>query len=146
MKKFLIVFSILFLTFIGLAQGYESAQDYINNGLVKYKAKRYREAIQDYNKAIAIDPNNPVIYYYRGYAKEFSNKYDDAIADFNKALELETDLNNKTIINEAITNAKNAKDFRQKDTFQWIDSIKGIVLCVFFIIFAICCFWMRWKS
>jgi len=145
MKKLLIFISILFLTLSGFAQANKTAQDYIDSGFTKYKAKRYREAIQDYNKAINIEPNNSLIYYYRGYAKEFSNKYDDAIADFNKALELETDPRNKARIQDAITNAKNAKYYREKNESSWINFLAGIVFSVFFIVFAICCVWINKK-
>ncbi len=47
-------------------------------------------ALQELEKAIALDPNNKSFYYERGYAKRKLFKPDEAIIDFNKAIALDS--------------------------------------------------------
>lgn len=88
MKKLLIFISILFLTLSAFAQANKSAQDYLESGQTKFKAKKYKEAILDYNQAIKLNPNDANIYYHRSGAEGFSRNYKDALRDLNKAIEL----------------------------------------------------------
>lgn len=62
------------------------AVEYNNRGIVKYKANNYLEAIEDYNKAIEIDPT--YAYINRGNVKEGLNDYLGAIEDYNIAIEI----------------------------------------------------------
>ncbi|WP_163460233.1 tetratricopeptide repeat protein, partial [Escherichia coli] len=45
-------------------------------------------AIEDYTKAIELNPNNANIYYNRGVEKEKLKDFQGALADYNKALVL----------------------------------------------------------
>jgi len=58
----------------------DRASTYVNLG-------KYSKAIDDYNRAIELDPNSSTGAYYhgRGMAKDMLGLYDDAIADFNIA-------------------------------------------------------------
>ena len=53
---------------------------------------RYDRAIEDYNKAIALDQNDAKAYYNRGVAYDGKGQYDGAIEDYNKAIALDPNL------------------------------------------------------
>lgn len=73
--------------------------DYSNSGLIKSFSGNYDEAINDYNKAIEIEPNNSNALNNRGYTFNLMEDYESAIKDFEKAISLEEDfayaLNNR---------------------------------------------------
>jgi len=75
---------------------------YNNRGLIYYYLNRYDEAIEDYNKAIELDPNIAMGYNNRGLIYYYLNRYDEAIEDYNKAIELDPNLamgyNNRGLI------------------------------------------------
>ena len=52
---------------------------------------RYRDAIIDYNKAIEIDPHNPYLFFWRGFAFEVMQEYEQATKDLSISLELDPD-------------------------------------------------------
>jgi len=54
----------------------------------KYDTGDYKGAIDDYNKAIEINPKDADAYYNRGNAKDELNDYQGAIADYSKAIEI----------------------------------------------------------
>ena len=49
-------------------------------------------AIEDYDKAIKIDPQDAAAYYNRGYSKFALKKYEEAIEDYGKAIEIDPQL------------------------------------------------------
>ncbi|MCX7833208.1 MAG: tetratricopeptide repeat protein [Ignavibacteria bacterium] len=60
----------------------KDAEFYYNRGIAyRYKGD-YDRAIQDYNKAIEINPNDADAYYYRGLAYEKLGKKEEAERDF----------------------------------------------------------------
>ena len=79
---------IIFCLFITTLAYTKTAEDYFNSGYAKAELKKYRGAIQDYNKAIELNPNYADAYYSRGNAKGKLQDYRGAIQDFNKAIEL----------------------------------------------------------
>ena len=66
---------------------------------------KYEEALNDYDEAIELDPDNSYCYCNRGIAYEKMGEYQEAINDYNKAIEL--DSNCKI----AIENLKKLKNF-----------------------------------
>ena len=54
----------------------------------KEKKFNYWEAIQDFSKAIEIDPKNSYLYFWRGFAYEFLEEYSTAIKDLKIANQL----------------------------------------------------------
>lgn len=52
-------------------------------------AKDYPAAIEDYTKAIALDPTNPVFYSNRAAAYSSSNNHELAIVDAEKAIQVD---------------------------------------------------------
>ena len=62
-----------------------------NEGIRKSQKGLYGEAIEEFNRSIELDPNNPIPYYMRGYVYARLAMYREAILDFDKAIELEPD-------------------------------------------------------
>ena len=64
----------------------------MNRARLYMKMERNDDAIKDFNKAIELDPNIALIYYYRAREYYESNEdYDKALIDYKKALELKPD-------------------------------------------------------
>ncbi|QNJ29506.1 tetratricopeptide repeat protein [Synechococcus sp. A15-24] len=61
-------------------------RQYFNQGVKKYEAGNYRGAIDDWSKAIEINPQDAIAYNSRGIAKDNLGDYQGAIAGFNKAI------------------------------------------------------------
>ncbi len=59
---------------------------FLNKGIALYDLKQYDEAINAYNKAIAIDPEYANNFYNKGLALYKSGRYDEAITTLNKAI------------------------------------------------------------
>ena len=65
---------------------------YFNEGLKKYIAKDFEGAIEEYTKAIELDPNIVAAYNNRGLAKHELKAFESAKEDFTKAIELDPNL------------------------------------------------------
>jgi tetratricopeptide (TPR) repeat protein len=70
------------------AKAKEIAEQYRQQGIAKFKNKLYDPAVDDYNRAAELDPNNPYIYANRGQAYLEKGEVDKAVLDFTKALNL----------------------------------------------------------
>jgi tetratricopeptide (TPR) repeat protein len=86
MKKILILFCALFIASIVKGQ---TAVEYFERGLSKYKSGNYSEAIAYYTLAIKLDPNYVAAFINRAIAKAVYEDEIGAIPDFNKAIELD---------------------------------------------------------
>ena len=71
------------------SQGQLTPWDYLRRGNRHYDAGEYADAIAEYTKAIALDPNSAVTYNNRGYAYAELGKYAEAIADYTMAIVLD---------------------------------------------------------
>ena len=87
MKKALSV--IVLLTVLSSCQflGNKDASPYYNSGVDKADLEDYRGAIQDYNKAIELDPEYVSAYINRGFSKKKLGDNRGAIQDYDKAIE-----------------------------------------------------------
>lgn len=54
----------------------------------KYQLGNYSAAVEDFNRAIKINPNDAEAYSHRGAAELGLKKYQEAISDYNKALQI----------------------------------------------------------
>ena len=66
----------------------EELNYYYNRGDTFFDLGKFEDAIQDYNKAIDLNPNNASYYYNRGTTFANLEKFEDAIQDYNKAIDL----------------------------------------------------------
>ncbi|MEX1261827.1 MAG: hypothetical protein WEA58_13215 [Balneolaceae bacterium] len=57
---------------------------YVLRGHVNTLANKHIEAISDYSKAINLEPENPMNFYFRGHAYYTIAKYEEACNDFNE--------------------------------------------------------------
>jgi tetratricopeptide (TPR) repeat protein len=64
---------------------------YALRGSVYLNELDYDQALDDFNKAIELQPDLALAYYYRGIAYTLTGDYDKAQADMNQALELDND-------------------------------------------------------
>ena len=60
-------------------------------GNTKIFLGRYGDAIIDYNKAIKIEPHNPYLFFWRGFAFEIMQEYQQATKDLLISLKLDPD-------------------------------------------------------
>jgi tetratricopeptide (TPR) repeat protein len=61
---------------------------YVNRGSAYKNLKQYDKAINDYNKAIELNPADADAYYDRGIIYYYLKQYNKAINDYSKAIEL----------------------------------------------------------
>ena len=84
MKKLL--FILLCLPMIGLGQTaedyYKTANDYSDNG-------EYQLGINNYTKALRINPDYAIAYLFRGNAYHALGKYEDAISDYTMSIRID---------------------------------------------------------
>ena len=66
-----------------------SSEQYIKMGLDRYVEKDYQGAIRFYDKAIEVNPNNPIAFHQRGLAKGLLNDLGGALSDLDRAIELD---------------------------------------------------------
>jgi tetratricopeptide (TPR) repeat protein len=64
---------------------------YLERGYYRLQRKDFRGSLADYNRAIALAPNNPEIWLNRGVVKEKLNDLKGAYADYSQAIELRPD-------------------------------------------------------
>jgi len=69
----------------------QDAELYVLRGITWYNMTSYNNAIADYNKALAFNPNYELAFYNRGLAWVANKKYDKAIEDYNTVIELDSD-------------------------------------------------------
>ncbi len=70
MNKVVIITASIILCFVVTTLAYaQTVEDYFNSGKAKYKLKDYKGALQDFNKAIELNPKYPEAYNNRGIAK-----------------------------------------------------------------------------
>lgn len=62
---------------------------YVNRGAAYQKLLNIEAALEDYSKAIQLDPNNPNVFLYRGFLYYQNEEYESAMTDFNTVIELD---------------------------------------------------------
>lgn len=71
---------------------------YVETGYSYFQNGRYYDALKEYDKALNINSEDHVLYYYRALAYEYSKQYDKAIVEANKGIEY---INSKSTFNDA---------------------------------------------
>ena len=83
----------------------QTAEEYYNIANNKSDSKDYQGAIENYTKAIELNPNYSIAYVNRGDSKIKIQDYKGAIADFSKAIELNPK-NSDAYYNRGVSNSK----------------------------------------
>jgi tetratricopeptide (TPR) repeat protein len=63
-----------------------NAAAYERRGYVNYRLKNYNDALYDFSKSIAINPNNPEPYYGKAKVEMVKNNWESAVVDFDQAI------------------------------------------------------------
>ncbi len=84
----------VFLTFLimFLLAGLASAQDvktYLDRGTAALEAGKYDQALQDFNQALKLKPNDPAVHDYLGVALRCKGQDGAAVQEFDKAIQLD---------------------------------------------------------
>lgn len=69
----------------------KTVEELLKSGDKNLTARKYKEALVDFNKAIELDPFSTDSYNYRGMCKYYLEDYKGAIVDFDKTIELQPD-------------------------------------------------------
>jgi len=69
----------------------KEAQKYIILGYNLHQKNKYTNALEAYDKAIEIDPENPEAYFWRGQSLIKTGQYEKAIVDFKRAMKIRPD-------------------------------------------------------
>jgi len=85
MRQSILIFIIVLIPLIVLVQ---TAENYLDKGVDKYNKGDYSGAIQDFKKAIELDPNDAEAYGGRGLAKILLGQKDSGCLDLSKASKL----------------------------------------------------------
>lgn len=88
-KKTLVIMVSMFCFVLGCKTNNQKAEEYYKQGAAKHELKNYTGAIQDFNKAIELNPKHKLAYSDRGIAKFGLGDYQEAIKDYNKAIDLD---------------------------------------------------------
>jgi len=70
--------------------GLSDSDSFYRRGLTYFEKNDYSRAIQDFDEAIKLNPDNAAILQSRGWAYESKNDYDQAIRDYDRALSLQS--------------------------------------------------------
>ena len=122
MNKIIYIIACLFVSLTALAAGNEldfsekkKVRNYIKSGNVEYENKNYNKAIEYYNRALEIDPENPYTLY--NYANAVVAKSSQPVADENKA-QLDSLLKQAIGTYQALYDDKNVpENLREKSAY-----------------------------
>ena len=87
MKKYILLITALILLFACTSKR-EKAIQYNKSGIKNMFSLKQKEAMEDFNLAIKIDPDYEQPYFFRGNLKYSQTDYQGALADYTKAIEL----------------------------------------------------------
>ena len=73
-----------------LAADPRSVQKIIDLGVAQSGVRQFREAIETFTRGLAIEPNNALLYRWRGHRYLSVREFDKALADFNRGLKIDS--------------------------------------------------------
>ena len=66
----------------------KTKEQWVDEGNAHYRARRYAEALEAYERAIALDPQDAFFHYHRGNALRRLKRYEEALVSFEQAIQL----------------------------------------------------------
>ena len=86
----------------------ETVHVYNRLGIALRRKERYKEAIEEYKKALIVEPDNEIVHYNLGRAFLEDNQKSEAVHSFRKAIECNPDFNEAIEMLEKLTTPMNA--------------------------------------
>jgi Ca-activated chloride channel family protein len=110
--------------FVALKASSQSANSSIHRGNELYKQKNYTASLQEYHRAITLDPKNPMANYNNGNAEFRNNQPDEAVGSYDNTIDHSTDkaLREKAYYNKGVALSKQQK--LQESIDAWKDALK----------------------
>lgn len=90
MKK-LILICIIAMTSVTIYAQDQDVRDLLDKGINLITKKDYKKAIETFDEASKISPDEAEVYAHRGQAKHYLNLFKEAIEDYNIAIRLQPD-------------------------------------------------------
>lgn len=100
--------------------GTKNISTFINRGVLRYKRKNYRGALDDYDVAVKLDPYNTQALYNRALLRTEVGDYDNAQEDLQNILKLEPDFS-EALYQSAVINIE------LKQWYEAIDKLTSII-------------------
>jgi tetratricopeptide (TPR) repeat protein len=91
MKRFVAIITILFVALLltqGPALG-QNVQTLVDRGIQDSQSGHYDQALKDFNDALKLKPNDPLLITYRGVVYYAKGQNDRAMQDFNQAIKID---------------------------------------------------------
>ncbi|MDP7034824.1 MAG: serine/threonine-protein kinase [Planctomycetota bacterium] len=66
-----------------------SAEDYLNRGILRHDQKRLKEALEDLNRAVQLNPNSSEPYHARGVVLSELGRHEEALRDLNQVIQMD---------------------------------------------------------
>jgi tetratricopeptide (TPR) repeat protein len=103
-----------------------TAEYYAERGLTYHYLKENKAALEDFNKALELDSDNPYRYSSRAFIKDYYGDHQGAVEDYRKAVELDPEdaiaLNNLGIIEEKMGRLDQAQEnFKRSDRLTGVE-------------------------
>ena len=69
----------------------QSAEIYLNKAISLAELERFEEALECYDKATTLEPNDSLLWYNKGVVLTDLERFDDAIINYEKAISIQPD-------------------------------------------------------
>ncbi len=101
MRRLVIILTITLLLFAGCGLGVSEHKDAVLDGLSNLNLNRPEKALEDFNRAISIDPTHPDGYLGRANTLNTLGRYQESLKDYERVIEIDPGIAN-AYINRAI--------------------------------------------
>ena len=107
-----------------IASELNKAEYYNERGVCKFNL-RFKHAIQDFDKAISLEPTNAYYYSCRAYIRDKTGNTEGSVDDYTKALELDPE-DAITLNNLGLAEQKLGFTARARERFKYSDDLLGV--------------------
>lgn len=107
-----------------IAKHPDAAEYYVERGVCKFNL-RFKHAIQDFDLAIEMEPDNAYFYSCRAYIRDKTGNTEGSVADYTKALELDPE-DAITLNNLGLAEQKLGFTARARERFKYSDDLLGV--------------------